>query len=559
MNTRCLLLSFLFLASAPWVGLSQVSFTKITEVAIVNDWGNFTGHAWGDYDGDGWLDLFVSNYEDTMNVLYRNDGAGTFTKITGGNPVADSGYHAGAAWGDFDNDGLLDLIVAAPGLGSPEVGSSSLYRQTSKATFSLMDGNVLTNETGRFIAPAWVDYDNDGWLDLFLTNPSRKNRLYHNNADGTFVKVTSGQIVEDLGRSVAAAWADYDNDGYPDLFVANDSIGNPCFLYHNERNGTFTRVTTGPVATDRSISITAAWGDFDNNGFLDLFVTGDTNPKNRLYRNNGDGSFTKITSGPELDNPVGTAAEGAVWGDYDNDGHLDLFISYYGGQNALFHNTGDGTFEQVQSGSVVDETAGPNFTCSWADYDNDGFLDLFVARLADLPEPNLLYHNDRNNHHWLEVRCIGTVSNRSAIGAKVRAKSVIGGVPVWQLREINGGDGGASAASLVAHFGLAETTRVETLRIEWPSGAVQEFQNVSADQSLTMVEPPRLQALGRSPGGFRIELVGAVGFSYSVETSEDLLAWLPWTTVTNSSRTMTLFDRREGTSTAYYYRAVGRD
>jgi hypothetical protein len=197
--------------------------------------------------------------------------------------------------------------------------------------------------------------------------------------------------------------------------------------------------------------------------------------------------------------------------------------------------------------------------CTWGDYDNDGFLDLFVANGGIVgSENNALYHNNGNSNNWLKVKCVGTVSNRSAIGAKVRAKATIGGKSLWQLREISGGVG-ICQNPLEVHFGLGNATNVDTLRIEWPSGSVQEFHGLAAKQFLTINEPPRLQALGRlADGSFQLALTGGLGFVYDLQRSTDLAQWTSWTTVTNTNRTMTITATDEIGLSKRFYRAVAR-
>jgi hypothetical protein len=323
-----------------------------------------------------------------------------------------------------------------------------LYHNDGGGAFSRASGGSVTNQLGYFGPCVFGDYDNDGFLDLFVANHDAldqtgvKNLLFHNNGDGTFSKVTAGSVVNDVGVAFGALWADYDNDGFMDLLVVNNRLANSHnFLYHNNRDGTFTRILTNAIATD-SWPVGAqggAWGDYDNDGLLDLFVTDSAGVRNHLYHNNGNGAFTNVTSGPMLRAP----AIGCSWGDYDNDGYLDLFVSDYGGSNALFHNNGDGTFIQIFSGDPVHSRGGAS--CCWVDYDNDGFLDLFLTGGEPGPLPSLLFHNNGNSNAWLEVKCVGTVANRSAIGAKVRVHATIGGKAFWQLREIsNGGDGTAN-------------------------------------------------------------------------------------------------------------------
>ena len=202
-------------------------------------------------------------------------------------------------------------------------GHDLLYQNNGDGTFIKTIAGAVVTSGGSSRGCAWGDYDNDGYIDLFVSNERGQNNfLFHNNGDGTFAKVASGKIVSDGGYSTACAWGDYDNDGYLDLFVPNNNETN--FLYHNNRDGTFTKIATGRVVTDGGSSFGSAWGDYDNDGYLDLFVA-NQNQKNFLYHNNGDGTFTRVTSG-QITTDVGYSW-GAAWADYDNDGFLDLFVA----------------------------------------------------------------------------------------------------------------------------------------------------------------------------------------------------------------------------------------
>ena len=460
--------------------LTTVTFTAISTGNIVSDGGDSLSSAWGDYDNDGNLDLFVANVNGQNDFLYRNRGDGTFEKVTAGPVVTDAISSGSGAWADYDNDGLLDLFVA----GFCDHGR--LYHNVGSGQFTLITSGPLVTASAGSQSCAWADYDNDGYVDLFVPNGGglydQKNFLFHNNGDGTFTQIPSGSIVSDGGYSTGCAWADYDNDGYPDLFVCN-IYNAPGLLYHNNRDGTFTRVTQGPVATDPGDFHGCAWGDYDNDGFMDLFLA---NPShyNNLYHNDGDGTFTRVTS----DAIVGDVGNwvGCAWADYDNDGHLDLFVANRTGKNCLYHNNGDGTFSKATPGAIVEDVNASN-GCAWGDCDNDGFLDLFVANWDG--QNNCLYHNNGNGYNWLKVKCVGVVSNRSGIGAKVRVKAVVGGKELWQVREIGTGDAWGSQ-SLTAHFGLGEAATVETVRVEWPSGAVQELHDVGAKQVVVVNETP---------------------------------------------------------------------
>ena len=266
------------------------------------------------------------------------------------------------------------------------------------------------------------------------------------------------------------------------LFVSTGN-GLKNSLYHNNGDGTFSKITTGIIVNETSYSVGSAWGDYDNDGFLDMFVANRLG-SNFLYRNNGDGTFTKITSGTVVTDVAD--ANGCSWGDYDGDGYLDLFVTNWNGQhNALYKNNGDGTFTKITTGNLVIE-GGNSVACGWADFNNDGFLDLFVANVGG--QNNFLYRNDGNEKSRISIKGIGTTSNRSAIGAKIKVKATIGGSTRWQTRQIssaNGWDG----SDLSAYFGLGDASIIETLRIEWPSGVIQEIQTVPVNQILTVTEP----------------------------------------------------------------------
>ncbi|HMJ65414.1 MAG TPA: FG-GAP-like repeat-containing protein, partial [Candidatus Binatia bacterium] len=457
-------------------------FTAITNGPVVTDHGDSTGCAWGDYDNDGYLDLFVSNFGTPFNYLYRNNGDGSFTRVTTGAIATDDTNSEGAIWGDYDNDGYLDLFVAV-GLG----GNDLLYRNNGDGSFTKITSGPVVQSGGNSRGCAWADYDHDGHLDLFVANEQGQNNfLFHNNGDGAFNKVTTGSLVNDGGASYGCAWGDYDNDGFPDLFVANLNQNN--FLYHNNHDSTFTRITSGRVVNDGGASQGCAWGDYDNDGLLDLFVA-NRNQKNFLYHNDGNGAFTAITNGAIV-NDVGYSWSPA-WIDYDNDGYLDLFVvngppSGPGQNDFLYRNNGDGTFTRITTGSIVNDNAIGD-GCAWGDYNNDGFLDLFVSNLND--QNNLLYRNNGNSNNWLTVRCVGQLSNRSGIGAKVRLKITEQGQTRWQMREISGGSGYGSQNAPYAYFGLGTATNIETVRVEWPSGLVQELHRPMAKQFLTVTEP----------------------------------------------------------------------
>ncbi len=299
----------------------------------------------------------------------------------------------------------------------------------------------------------------------------------------TFTKITSGAIVNDVGSSSGCAWGDYDNDGDLDLFVANAG-GENNFLYRNDGAAGFFKITTGAIVNSGGNSFGASWGDYDNDGDLDLFVSNDGG-NNFLYENNGNGSFTRINTGAIVED--GSRSFGSSWGDYDNDGDLDLFVAKLG-DDALYRNNGGDSFTKVTAGEIV-QAGRLTYGAIWGDYDNDGDLDLFAANI--LGEDNFLYQNVGTRNHWLNIQLNGTVSNAAAIGAKVSILATIDRSLVRQARELSGQTGYLSQNSLNAEFGLGDAAMADSLRVDWPSGAVNRYANIVADQFLRLQENNR--------------------------------------------------------------------
>jgi enediyne biosynthesis protein E4 len=416
----------------------------------------------------------------------------------------------------------------------------------AQSTFTKITTGPIAEDSGYSNLGTWVDYDNDGDLDLFVANgasetwlgPAQASSLYRNEGNGTFTKITDGPVIEGVERSVSGVWGDYNNDGYLDLFVANSTLADPSknrnSLYQNNGNGTFTKITGSPVVEDSGLHSSGAWADYDNDGRLDLLVA-EWRSSRLLYHNNGDETFTRITQGAVVIDE--TAAYSSAWGDYDNDGDLDLFVGNLDGDapqnSSLYRNEGHGMFTKITTGSVVDKSA-LHASGVWGDYDNDGDLDL-----------------DGNGNHWLKVKLVGTISNRAAIGAKVRVQASLGGAEQWQMREISTGSG-YSGHNLVAHFGLGQAQEAEVVRIEWPSGIVQELRGVRANQTLTVTEPARLQVLG--PGKFHIP--SWKGMAFKVQASTDLKQWSAVTIVTNQTGAVEFTDAAALTLPRRFYRVA---
>jgi hypothetical protein len=447
----------------------QAYFWTDATTAPLDDAGGY-GCAWGDYDNDGDLDLYVSSY-DYGNFLHRNDGGGSFTRIYN-TPPYEIRDGTGVAWGDYDNDGDLDLYLAQAN-GQP----NQLYRNDGGDVFTDVTNGLPLGDVGDTYGAAWGDYDEDGDIDLYIANYSSANKLLRNDGASGFTDATGGTPLGDAGYGVGVAWGDYDNDGDLDLYLSNgSSTANK--LFRNDGGGSFTDVTAPPL-NDAGTGMGVAWGDYDNDGDLDLYLV-NFNGTNRLFRNNG-GSFTDVAVSPLNDAGYGY---GCAWGDYDNDGDLDLYLANGGGtgENRLFRNDGGGTFVDAASGLV--KNTGPSTGVAWGDYDGDGDIDLYVTN--NHPHNNKLFRNEIGTaNHWLHINLVGTTCNVSAIGARVRV--VAGGVS--QIREISGGSGLCSQNSLTAEFGLGFNLLVDTIEVKWPSAKSTDiYTNVAVDQMLTLYE-----------------------------------------------------------------------
>ena len=496
------------------------------------------GCAWFDYNNDGLLDLYVlsgrylegvtdhskPDGKDATNHLYRNNGDGTFTDVTDTAGVPGKGFAMGVTVGDYDNDGYEDIYVT-------NWNSSILYHNNGDGTFTDVTekAGVQNNHWG--IGAAFVDYDRDGKLDLFVGNylkfdPKVKkvfysaeafagpldyegdaNRLFHNNGDGTFTDVSErAGIANPLGRAMGVTVGDFDGDGWPDLYAANDQMES--YLYRNNHDGTFTNVALDQnVAYGTNGDTPSAMGpifaDYDNDGALDLFVS--DMRYHRLFRNSPkEGFFIDTTAAAGI---ARVAGQYVGWGDgildFDNDGWKDLFI-VNGGlhwlipmEDSLLRNNGNGTFTDVsdEAGSYFRTKKVGRGAC-FADYDNDGYIDAFIEVLGGkgiLLHAKPLAGSARN--HWLTLKLTGTKSNRDGFGARIEA--VAG--DLHQMVENVPQSGYLSQHDPRPHFGLGSHTQVDRLTIHWPSGTVQTLENVRADQILQVTEPGERPTA--TPGG----------------------------------------------------------
>ena len=404
---------------------------SLAEGIITNDGAPSDGASCADYNNDGNTDLYIVNWYNNNNLLYENTGDGIFNKIDTGLIVTDGGYSETASWGDADNDGFVDLYIT----NSAGNKANTLYRNTANGFFEKISDISPVTDSYFSRSVNWIDYDNDGDQDLFVSNESnQKNNLYRNEGNFQFYKVTDISITSDNYSSMSSSWADYDNDGDYDLFISNYQQNNQ--LFKNEGNDIFTEIP-GPWNTDIGCSFSSSFADYDNDGDLDLFVTNgycENNLQNFLYRNDGDDDFTKVTDElPAMD-------------------------------------------------------SGNSYGCAWGDYDNNGFLDLVVANWQNETQNNYLYRNDGNQNNWIKIKLNGEITNRSAIGVKVRCKAQINGDAVWQTREVSSQSGYCSQNSLVVHFGLENATVIDSLQIIWNSGIIQNLTNLSTNNLIEINE-----------------------------------------------------------------------
>lgn len=495
-----LTLVFVTIALVAGTAHANVTWTRVLATPETSSGGDSRSVNFIDYDNDGWLDLQITNGPappGAADFLYHNNGDGTFTAVLGDTIANVPASSDGATWGDADNDGDLDCFVAT------WYGQLDLYyTNNGDGTFSRVTGAHPAQDVGHGEAGSWADYDEDGYLDLFVANSAGafRNFLYHNNGNGTFTKITTGSIVTDTHRSRLGAWADYDNDGDPDVFNPNESNGNNS-LYQNQGDGTFVRILAGPHVNDGGDSYGASWGDYDNDLDLDLFVANAGDQHDFLYTNNGDGTFTKVTTGIVVSN--GGYGIGSSWVDVDNDGDLDLFVANGFGpgldSNFLYYNNGDGSFTE-ETASVVVTEPGYSYGCAFGDIDKDGDLDLGVAKCFGAVEDDAIFKNGGTSNGWLRVALTGQKSNRDGIGARVYIKATIFGNTYWQMREITSASGYAGQNDMAAWFGLGDATDVDSLRIVWPSGVTEVRTEIAINQTITILECTASDADGDGVG-----------------------------------------------------------
>jgi hypothetical protein len=524
---------------------SKVDFTHESSATsnkyLVETMGG--GVALLDYDNDGRLDIFFTNgarIDDPMpdgkapdksdpkfwNRLYHQNADGTFTDVTeraGLTGMPQNLYGMGVAVGDYDNDGFEDIYVTG-------YGGNTLYHNNGNGTFTDVTQKAGVGAGGWSASAGFFDYDNDGKLDLFVTryvdwtfktnrycgekrpgfraycHPDNydgvTNILYHNNGDGTFTDVSAkAGIANPNGKGLGVAFADYDGDGFTDIFVANDSV--QCFLYHNNGNGTFTEVgLLAGVGYNEDGTTFAGMGvdftDYDNDGLPDILVTDLSNERYILFRNNGDGSFRDVTNASGVG---GATLAFSGWStrffDYDNDGWKDLFVAQGHVMDTIEKTSANLKYRQPplllrnESGHFKRVILGEVFKTEWAgrgaafgDIDNDGDIDVVVSNVGQ--KAYVLRNDGGNRKNWIGIETMGKKSNRDGIGCRVKVVSASG---LTQYFTVNTTVGYLSASDKRVIAGLADDSIAKLVEIRWPSGIVQKFENVKANQMLKAIEP----------------------------------------------------------------------
>jgi hypothetical protein len=467
------------IATQPTPANAQWQWTDVTTPALAETVSihDKKGVAFVDFDGDGDPDLSLVGEGPHAGILLRNDGGGVWTDVTPA-PLLAPGSGSAQSWADYDNDGDVDEFV------STEEEPMRLLRNDGGGVFTNVTSGVLLEEAHGH-STAWVDYDVDGRLDLYVAFFKQASRLLRNTGSA-LVDATQDSLGVAFGDGVA--WGDYDDDGDPDVYLARFTQW-PSVYMRNDGPAGFVNATT-PVLGVRGNGHSASTADYDNDGDLDLLYV-NVNGPNHLFCWNG-GAFYDCTP-PNL--VLDTHSVSGNWADFDNDGWLDLFMTQsqeY--QNHFFHNNGDGTFTDIVQAPLLG--TGANAGVAVADYDGDGDLDLYLSSYSR--RPNQLLRNDlANGNHWIGLDLRGTVSNRSAIGARVWLTS--GGRT--QMQELAAATGFRSENSLTMHFGLGASTTVSRVLIRWPSGILQDTSLAVVDHRVPIVE--RFTGLGVAgrPGG----------------------------------------------------------
>ncbi|MDQ2922069.1 MAG: CRTAC1 family protein [Acidobacteriota bacterium] len=524
------------------VASSPIEFVDITSSAGIN-WSLHTlapgakylietmggGGGFIDYNGDGLLDIYLICYSQTpqpdgsgklQDVLYRNNGNGTFTDVTEKAGISNSMLGRGLAVGDYNNDGWSDMYITG-------YGASKLFRNNGNGTFTDVTTKARVGNSQWGTSAAFLDYDNDGYLDLYVCNylqfdesdklpctffdgkpycyiarmKGSASRLFHNNRDGSFSDASEKARSSIPGKGLGVIALDYNNDGRIDIFQANDTA--PNFLFRNNGDGTFAEVALeAGVAFDPNGHARGGMGvdaeDIDGDGFLEIFVANFSGETNAFFHNDKDGLFTETTFKMGLGEiSIPMSGFGSRFFDYNNDGLVDLFVlnghpfepinkifaeTTYAEPPFLFENTGKGFHDVAAQRGAALKRLYSGRGLALGDIDNDGDSDLLLINVG---QPPVLLRNDGGNrNHWLGLRLVGTKSNRDGIGSKV--KLTVGGPRKY--KQLLGGTSYCSASDARLLFGLGANTKVDEVEVRWPSGAVSTLKNVNANQYVTVKE-----------------------------------------------------------------------
>jgi len=447
------------------------TFENVSAGAGLTGIGGLGGTAaWGDFNDDGWQDLLLaaSLFSSNNISLSRNNGNGTFSDVTEGSGIRNVRTRS-VSWADFNNDWLLDFVTGTIMAGEPPI----LYQNEDDGIFLDVSQEAgITKEGGVIGHTIWADYDKDGWVDLFQANATDSVRsfLYHNERDETFSEVSEGS---GLGEFItnSAIWFDFDNDGLPDLFLANDGLNT---LYLNNGNGTFNDITdnAGVGGDPNWDSVAACVGDFNGDGFFDLYVVNifsNILVRNALYRNNGNRTFTDVTEETQTED-VGDGRT-CAWVDFDGDGRIDLFTTNHLSPSRLFRNLGNMRFVDVAPQVGLDFPIDV-FGAAWGDYNNDGFMDVFLNGHIGTG----LMENSGTPNNFLVINLIGNgeTTNISAIGTRVEVSTTKG----VQIREVSGGRGCCEQDMLPLHFGIGNENEVD-IQVQWTDEEECSFPNVN--------------------------------------------------------------------------------
>jgi FG-GAP-like repeat/ASPIC and UnbV len=493
-----------FLFSGPGIG----KFRDVGHLLGVNRLNQAGGAIMDDFDGDRLLDIVVTTMDPTgAMAFYRNRGDGTFEDRSEAAGVTGQLGGLVCYQTDFNNDGRLDVYIPR-GAWLPHGVRPSLLRNEGEGRFTDVTEGAGLAQAANSNAAAWADYDNDGWLDLFVACEKQLNRLYHNRRDGTFEEVAAkAKVHGELQQWKGCTWIDYDNDRYPDLFV--NSMSGLARLYHNERNGSFTD-STGELGINGPRGGFACWSwDYDNDGWLDIFATsydrslsdvvrgllGRTHSKasSRLYRNKGGKGFDDKIAESGLD--MVFSAMGCNFGDFDNDGWLDFYLGTGDPDlstlipNRMFRNLSGGRFAEITGSSGTGHLQkGHAVACG--DWDNDGDVDIFIEMGGALNGDkyhNIMFQNPGQGNNSLTVKLVGSRTNRAAIGARIKVVTA-GKEPLSIHRHVTSGSS-FGANPLQQTIGLGKADRVAVLQIDWPTSATtQVFRDVPVNQSIEITE-----------------------------------------------------------------------